>query len=81
MAIHAKASGWLIGGRIINETPTSWTFHAMDEKRPKVIAKNDPKNKVFDGDSALDDAQAWQEETRSSRRGYRNSKDIVTTRG
>ncbi|MCA1178906.1 MULTISPECIES: hypothetical protein [unclassified Pantoea] len=81
MAIHAKSNGWLIGGKIIEETPTSWIFQAMDEKRPKVIAKNDPKSQVFDGDSALDDAESWQQANRNSRRGYRKSKDIVTARG
>lgn len=81
MAIHAKANGWLIAGRIIDEKTSSWIFHATDEKRPKVIAKNDPNNRVFDGETALDDALAWQGKTRSSRSGYRKSKDIVTARG
>lgn len=56
MAIHAKANGWLIVGEIIEETEFSWIFKAMDEKRKKVIAKNDPKNQVFDGKNAVDKA-------------------------
>lgn len=67
MAIHAKSNGWLIGGKIISESKTSWIFHAMDEKRSKVIAKNDPKNKVFDGENAIENAEKWQRELRESK--------------
>lgn len=68
MAIHAKTNGWLIGGKIISQNETSWIFHATDEKRQKVIAKNDPGNQVFDGESALDDALNWQEVNRPKRK-------------
>jgi len=64
MAIHAKSNGWLIGGKIIDETPVAWIFHATDEKRKKVIAKNDPKNQVFDGLNAVADAEKWQKKLR-----------------
>lgn len=64
MAIHAKSNGLLVGGRVIEETESFWQFHAMDEKRPKYIMKDDPKNQIFDGERAVDDALAWQESTR-----------------
>ena len=60
MAIHAKSNGWLISGKIIEESESSWIFHAFDEKRRKVIAKNDPKNQVFDGENAVAKAEKWQ---------------------
>ncbi|EPN1567029.1 hypothetical protein ACTVZ8_001007 [Cronobacter sakazakii] len=68
MAIHAKSNGWLISGNVIKESETSWVFQAIDEKRPKVIAKNDPNNQVFEGEDAVAAASAWQNETRKSRR-------------
>lgn len=64
MAIHAKKSGMMIGVMILEDTETYWRIHAMDEKRPKCIRKDDAKNKVFDGDSAVDDAHKWLEEVR-----------------
>jgi len=64
MAIHAKSNGLLVGGRIIEESDKFWCFHAMDEKRPKYIQKDDQKNQVFDGESAVGDAINWQESTR-----------------
>jgi len=67
MAIHAKANGWLIGGKIIEETEFSWIFHATDEKRKKVIAKNDPKNQVFDGNNAMEKAEKWQKKVRGNK--------------
>ena len=67
MAIHAKSNGWLIAGNILKETDSSWIFKAIDEKRPKVIAKNDTKNIVFDGDTALDDALSWQDSRRKTK--------------
>ena len=59
MAIHAKKTGMMIGVRILEDTETCWCIHAMDEKRPKYIKKNDTKNKVFDGENAVDDALSW----------------------
>lgn len=67
MAIHAKSNGWLIAGKVISESKTSWIFQATDEKRPKVIAKNAPKNIVFDGETALDDALSWQDSLRKTK--------------
>ncbi|ELY4332877.1 hypothetical protein SMZ18_000779 [Cronobacter dublinensis] len=67
MAIHAKSNGWLISGNVLKESDTSWVFQAMDEKRPKVIAKNDPNNQVFDGEDAVAEASAWQDKTRKAR--------------
>lgn len=67
MAIHAKANGWLIAGKIIEETEFSWIFHAVDEKNKKVIAKNDPINQVFDGDNAVERAEKWQKELRNKK--------------
>jgi len=67
MAIHAKANGWLIVGEIIEETEFSWIFKAMDEKRKKVIAKNDPKNQVFDGKNAVEKAEKWQDSLRNKK--------------
>lgn len=67
MAIHAKSNGLLIAGKIISESESSWIFHAVDEKRPKVIAKNDTKNIVFDGETALDDALSWQDSRRKTK--------------
>ncbi|EJK9926556.1 hypothetical protein ACVS9Y_001368 [Cronobacter sakazakii] len=68
MAIHAKSNGWLISGNVLKESDTSWVFKAVDEKRPKVIAKNDPNNQVFVGEDAVAAASSWQKETRKSRR-------------
>ncbi|EOC0210456.1 hypothetical protein ACI0YR_003943 [Cronobacter dublinensis] len=67
MAIHAKSNGWLISGNVLKESDTSWVFQAMDEKRPKVIAKNDPNNQVFDGEEAVAEASAWQGKIRKAR--------------
>ena len=64
MAIHAKTNGLLIGGKIIDETDSNWIFQAMDNKRPTVVSKTDPKNRVFEGDTAVEDAITWQEEAR-----------------
>lgn len=64
MAIHAKANGQLIGGKIIDETDKNWIFQAMDNKRPTVVSKTDEKNQVFDGDNSVDEAIAWQESVR-----------------
>lgn len=64
MAIHAKTSGLLIGGRVIDETEHNWIFQAIDNKRPTVVSKSDTKNKVFTGDNAVDEAMAWIESSR-----------------
>ena len=53
MAIHAKKSGLLIGGKVIDETEKNWIFQAMDNKHPTVVSKNDNKNRVFDGENAV----------------------------
>lgn len=59
MAIHAKKSGLMIAGKVIEEGETFWFFHATDEKRPKYIRKSDTKNQVFDGENAVDEAMKW----------------------
>lgn len=59
MAIHAKKSGLMIAGRVIEETDSFWIFKAIDEKNPKHIKKSDAKNRVFDGDNAVRDAMKW----------------------
>lgn len=59
MAIHAKKSGLMIAGRVIEEADDFWIFKAIDEKNPKRIKKSDAKNRVFDGDNAVDDALKW----------------------
>lgn len=64
MAIHAKRSGLMIGGKIIDETERNWIFQAMDNKHPTVVSKSDPKNRVFNGENAVDDAMNWIEESR-----------------
>lgn len=60
MAIHAKANGLLVSGKVICESGEFWVFKAMDEKRPKEIKKSDQKNRVFDGENAVEDAIEWQ---------------------
>lgn len=67
MAIHAKASGMLISGQLLDNTKTHWKFHAFDEKRPKMIAKDDPKNQVFHGPGALERAEQWQLKCRKAK--------------
>ncbi|MCH0685615.1 hypothetical protein KVQ01_11350 [Escherichia coli] len=62
MAIHAKASGLLIGGTIINENEKHWVFQARDNKFPNKVMKGDPKNKVFADEVSIDDVLAWQEQ-------------------
>lgn len=64
MAIHAKRNGLMIGGKIVDETGSNWIFQARDNKRPTVVSKSDPKNKVFDGENAVDNAMKWIEESR-----------------
>ena len=64
MAIHAKTNGLLIGGKVIDETDCNWIFQAMDNKRPTVISQSDAKNRVFDGENAVDEAISWQELSR-----------------
>lgn len=64
MAIHAKANGLLISGQVVDETEKNWIFQAIDNKRPTVISKTDPKNNVFTGDDAVNKAIAWQDSVR-----------------
>lgn len=59
MAIHAKKSGLMIAGRVIEETDDFWIFKAIDEKNLKRIKKSDAKNRVFDGENAVKDAMKW----------------------
>lgn len=56
MAIHAKKSGLMVAGRVVDETDSYWIFKAIDEKNPKCIKKSDVKNRVFDGENAVNDA-------------------------
>jgi len=67
MAIHAKTNGLLIGGKIIDETDKNWIFQATGNKRPTVISKVDVKNKVFDGEDAVQNAFDWQDKARSKK--------------
>lgn len=67
MAIHAKTTGLMIGGKIIDETERNWIFQAIDNKRPTVVSKSDAKNKVFDGETAVEDAINWIESSRSKK--------------
>lgn len=59
MAIHAKKSGLMIAGKIINETDTAWKFQATDNKRPTIVMKDDERNQIFDGENAVDEAMKW----------------------
>lgn len=67
MAIHAKTTGLMIGGKILGENDKNWVFQAMDNKRPTVVSKYDTKNKVFDGETAAEDAINWIESSRSKK--------------
>lgn len=60
MAIHAKVTGLLIAGKVIDETDKNWIFQAMDNKRPTVVSKTDEKASIFDGENAVSDAIDWQ---------------------
>ena len=60
MAILAKNNGWLISGEVIRESAFSWIFKAVDEKTEKIVAKNDPSKKVFEGENCVDEAMNWQ---------------------
>lgn len=64
MAIHAKVNGALISGKIIDESEKNWIFHAVGNKRPTVVSKSDPKNKIFDSPNCVDEAIQWQELSR-----------------
>lgn len=64
MAIHAKRSGLMIGGKIIDETERNWIFQALDNKKPTVVSKSDANARVFDGGNAVDDAMKWIENLR-----------------
>lgn len=59
MAIHAKRSGLMIGGKIIDETEHNWIFQAIDNKKPTVVSKSDTNARIFDGGNAVDDAMKW----------------------
>ena len=64
MAIHAKRSGLMIAGKIIDETERNWIFQAIDNKKPTVVSKSDANARIFDGGNAVDDAYKWLEEVR-----------------
>lgn len=64
MAIHAKRSGLMIAGKIIDETERNWIFQAVDNKRPTVVSKSDANARVFDGSNAVYDAMKWIEGVR-----------------
>ncbi|EAB7564159.1 hypothetical protein BXE05_13770 [Salmonella enterica subsp. enterica] len=68
MAIHAKASGLLIGGKIVDESDKFWIFQARDNKKPNAVSKTDAKNKVFPDDANIDDVIAWQEQAHKALR-------------
>lgn len=59
MAIHAKKSGLMIAGRVVDETEKNWIFKAIDNKGMTVVSKQDDKNKIFDGENAVDEAMKW----------------------
>ncbi|WYC18303.1 hypothetical protein [Citrobacter phage vB_CfrS_K1M] len=59
MAIHAKKSGLMIAGRVVDETKKNWIFKAIDNKGMTVVSKQDDKNKIFDGENAVDEAIKW----------------------
>lgn len=67
MAIHAKTTGILIGGKVIEEAERNWIFQAMDNKRPTVVSKSDAKNKVLEGENAVGDAINWIESSRGKK--------------
>ena len=67
MATHAKTTGLLIAGRVVDETESRWIFQAIDNKRPTVINKTDTKNQVFVGVNAVEDAIKWQEKSRKTK--------------
>lgn len=64
MAIHAKRSGLMICGKIIDETERNWIFQAIDNKKQTVVSKSDANARVFDGENAVDDAMKWIENLR-----------------
>lgn len=59
MAIHAKKSGLMIAGKVVDETKMSWIFKAIDNKGLTIVMKDDEKNRVFDGENAVDEAMKW----------------------
>lgn len=59
MGLHVKKSGMMIAGKVLEETGEYWVFHANDEKRKKKINKDDDKQTIFTGETALDDAYEW----------------------
>lgn len=67
MAILAKSNGWLIAGNVISENETSWIFKAIDEKTKKLVAKNDPKKKIFTSENAATEAEKWQKQIRGKK--------------
>lgn len=76
MAIHAKSSGLLISGKVIEETLTGWYFQAIDNKGPNFVSKSDEKNKVFDGPNAVDEAITWQAKTRAEMKKKKGTKNV-----
>lgn len=59
MAILAKKSGMMIGGRITFEDDHKWVFQPMDTKTPTTVYKKDLDKCIFDSDKAVDDAMKW----------------------
>lgn len=54
--ILACNTGMMSVVKLLEETDTYFLVHAIDEKRPKKILKNNPKRKIFLG---TEEAMAW----------------------
>lgn len=59
MTILAKTNGWLIAGKVVNESETAKYFQPMDSKHLQQIMNNDENQKLFEN---IDDALDWQDE-------------------
>ena len=71
MTILAKTNGWLIAGKVVDESETAKYFKQMDSNNIQQIMNNDENKKLFEN---IDDALDWQDEKNGTDSSYLKSK-------
>lgn len=56
MAIIATKSGWLSLGALVEEDDKSWTLYIEDQRRNRIIRKDDTDVQVF---ASVHEAERW----------------------
>ncbi len=67
MAILAKTNGWLIAGKIVDESEIAKYFQSLDSKHIQQIMNDDETQKLFEN---LDDALDWQDDKNNTDSSY-----------